>query len=432
MGTAVSTDVTSKIATDASSDRQIPKTVYLTLWFPLLSETFVFFEVEGLWKRGMPLSVYSLYGERKKFLAEHMRNSSVPVRHLGIPHILPIAAAVIGRLLRQPRLVGGMLRRILFAKWRDMEMRLENYWAFCCGVYLAEKFRREGVRHVHGAWASGPATAGWVIHQLEGIPYSFTARATDVRPPDGFLQEKLEDCAFARADSSFNVPHLRSFLPADKADKVHLVYNSLTVSGDRTAPVHMQAPCKLIAIGRLIEKKGFSYLIRAAAQLKKENVPVDLTIVGGGTLMHSLQHEAEACGVDVHFTGALPHDRIAARLYASDIMVMPSVIPEGTEQSDGLPTVILEAMRLGVPVVSTSVASIGDVVINNETGCLVPQKDVQALAEAIRGLTEDRERALRLAANARAMVLDKFSREQTLGRMEELFARAEAEACARP
>lgn len=412
------------MGTALTTETPIPKTVYLTLWFPLLSETFVFFEVEGLWKRGMPLSVYSLYGRRRKFLAEHMRNSKVPVRHLGIPYILPIAAAVIGRLILEPRLVGGILRKILFAKWRDMEMRLENYWAFCCGIYLAGKLRKAGVRHVHGAWASGPATACWVIYQLEGISYSFTARATDVRPPDGFLKEKLAECAFARADSSFNVPHMRSFLPEDKADKVHLVYNSLTMKGEETAPVHMQAPCRLIGIGRLIEKKGFSYLIRAAAQLQKENVPVDVTIVGGGTLMHTLQNEAQTCGVAVNFTGALPHDQIAARLCASDILVMPSVIPDGTEQSDGLPTVILEAMRLGVPVVSTSVASIGDVVIDNETGRLVPQKDVQALADAIRSLIEDRENALRMAAAARALVLDKFSEENTLGRMEELFTRA--------
>ena len=132
------------MGTPLSTASSLPKTVYLALWFPLLSETFVFYEVQGLWRRGFPVSVVTLYGERKKYLAEHMRNTQVPVRHLGIPHILPIAAAVIARLVRQPRLVGGILRRILFAKWRDAEMRLENYWAFCCGVYLADRFRKEG------------------------------------------------------------------------------------------------------------------------------------------------------------------------------------------------------------------------------------------------------------------------------------------------
>ena len=412
------------MGTPLSTASSLPKTVYLALWFPLLSETFVFYEVQGLWRRGFPVSVVTLYGERKKYLAEHMRNTQVPVRHLGIPHILPIAAAVIARLVRQPRLVGGILRRILFAKWRDAEMRLENYWAFCCGVYLADRFRKEGVRHIHGAWASGPATAAWVIHQLEGIPYSFTARATDVRPPDGFLGEKLADCAFARADSSFNVPHMRSFLPEDKWDKVHLVYNTLTMSSEGTAPVPMQSPCRIICIGRLIEKKGFAYLIRAAIRLHGEGVPVDVTIVGGGGLMHTLKSEAQPIHEHVHFTGALPHDRIAGMLRESDILVMPSIIPEGTEQSDGLPTVIVEAMRMGVPVVSTRVASIGDVVIDNETGCLVPQKDIPALAEAIKGLIFDRERALRLAQNARALVNDILSEEKTLGRMEELFESA--------
>lgn len=401
-----------------------PKTIYLALWFPLLSETFVFYEVEGLWKRGLPVSVISLYGERKRSLAQHMRSTKIPVRHLGIPSIPVLAWAVISRLVRQPKLVGGILRRILFAPWRDMEMRLENYWAFCCGVYLASRLKKEGVGHVHGAWASGPATAAWVVNRLEGIPYSFTARATDVRPPDGFLAEKLADCAFARADSSFNVPLLASFLPEGKRDKVYLVYNTapLLESGER-AEVPLKAPYRLVAIGRLIAKKGFLYLIRAAALLVRSNIDVTVTVVGAGGEMRALKTEARALGVEdrVEFTGALPHDRIAGLLGKSDILVMPSIVPEGTEKSDGLPTVIVEAMCMGVPVVSTDVASIGDVVKDGVTGRLVPQKDAPALADAIRDLVADREGTLRLAANARRLVASMFNADATVGNMSRLF-----------
>lgn len=408
---------------DIQERQSLPRTVYLALWFPLLSETFVFYEVEGLWKRKFPVSVVSLYGERSRFLAEHMRRSTIPVRHLGIPAILPIAAAVVRRFFRQPRQVGHILRTIVFHSWRDLEMRLENYWACCCGIYLAEQFRREGVQHVHGAWASGPATAAWVIHQLEGIPYSFTARATDVRPPDGFLAEKLADCSFARADSSFNVPHLASFLPEQQKDKVCLVYNTVTLPSSEQAPVHMKPPYRIIAIGRLIEKKGFLYLVRAAGLLRRQNVDVEVTIVGGGGQMHALRAEAEAWHIQdhVHFTGALPHDQIGGMLHQSDIMVMPSIVPEGTEKSDGLPTVIVEAMSMGVPVVSTNVASIGDVVKDGHTGLLVAQKDAAALAQAIRTLAEDRDKALELAANARNFIREMFSAENTLGRMQEFF-----------
>ncbi len=403
-------------------DSTFPKTAYLALWFPLLSETFVYYELAGLWKRGLPVSVVALYGERRRYLSDEMRRGNMPVRRLGIPAILPIAAAVIRRLFRQPKKVGGLLRTILFAPWRDVEMRLENYWAFCCGVYLADKFVKAGIRHVHGAWASGPATAAWVIHKLEGISYSFTARAQDVRPPDGFLAEKLADCAFARADSSFNVPHLRACLPESGRDRVHLVYNTCTLSQEKTAPVPMERPVRLVGIGRIIEKKGFVYLLKAAKILVAEGVDVRVTIVGGGGQMRALKAEAEGLGDRVNLVGPMAHDRISGVLMESDVLVMPSIVPEGTEKSDGLPTVIVEAMCLGVPVVATDVASIGDVVLNGKTGLLVPQKDERALADAVKTLLDDRERALAMADEARRHIAEIFSEENTVGRMVELFA----------
>lgn len=403
-------------------DSTFPKTAYLALWFPLLSETFVYYELAGLWKRGLPVSVVALYGERRRYLSDEMRKGNMPVRRLGIPAILPIAAAVIKRLVRQPKKVGGLLRTILLAPWRDVEMRLENYWAFCCGVYLADKFVKAGIRHVHGAWASGPATAAWVVNQLEGISYSFTARAQDVRPSDGFLAEKLADCSFARADSSFNVPHLRACLPESERGKVHLVYNTCTLSQEKMAPVSMESPVRLVAIGRLIEKKGFVYLLKAARLLVAEGVDVRVTIVGGGGQMRALKAEAEGLGDRVNLAGPMPHDRISGVLMESDVLVMPSIVPEGTEKSDGLPTVIVEAMCLGVPVVATDVASISDVVANGETGLLVPQKDERALADAVKTLARDREKALAMATEARRRIAENFSEENTVGRMARLFA----------
>lgn len=404
----------------------MPRTVYLTHWFPLLSETFVFFEVDGLKKRGFPLSVVSLYGCRFKNLAEHMRKADIPVQRLGLLSVPAVFAAVLRRLFRQPKLTLQIMRKLFFAPWRDMEMRLENYWALMAGFYLAEQFKQAGVRHMHGAWASGPATAAWVVRQLEGIEYSFTARATDVRPPDGFLAEKLADCAFARADSSFNVPHLQSFLAEQQRGKVHLVYNFVTLAYEKPAKVRMTEPYHIIAIGRLIEKKGFGYLVRAMDRVARMGVKAMLTIVGSGREMHALKEQVSEFRLEdrVRFTGGLSHEHIAALLAESDMLVMPSIIPAGTEQSDGLPTVITEAMTMGVPVVATDVASISDVVIDGRTGRLVPQKDEEALARAMVDVLGDRDNALRMATNARELVRGLLSEETTLGRMEKLFSQS--------
>ncbi|MDO5537252.1 MAG: glycosyltransferase family 4 protein, partial [Desulfovibrionaceae bacterium] len=216
---------------------------------------------------------------------------------------------------------------------------------------------------------------------------------------------------------------------------VHLIHNFMTLgTAARRAAVRMQEPCRVIAIGRLIEKKGFDYLVRAVDLLRKMDRKVLLTIVGSGVQMHALRRETARLGLEGHvsFAGALPHDRIAGLLAESDMLVMPSVVPAGTEKSDGLPTVITEAMSMGVPVVSTDVASISDVVKDGETGRLVAQKDERALADAMASLMDDRENALRMADNAMKLVNSMLSEENTLARMEHLFRSHSAAAAEHP
>ncbi len=404
---------------------QPPRTVYLTHWFPLLSETFVYYEVEGLRRQGFPVAVVSLYGCRFRNVSRKMLQADIPVHRIGVPRIPAILAAMLRRLWREPRRSWQVLKRLLFCtRWRNIEMMFESWWACCCGFLLAERLSRAGVRHVHGAWASGPATAAWVVNQLEGIPFSFTARATDVHPQDGFLREKLADCVFARADSSYNIPWMASFMPETARSRLFLVYNAMTLPDTGIRPFAVHQPDRIIAIGRLIPKKGFVHLLEAQALLHARGHRVHVTIVGSGGEQRTLEKAVRRLGLEdsVTFTGALPHDRIAGLLAESDLLVMPSVVPEGTQHSDGLPTVIIEAMSMGVPVVATDVASISDVVHDGETGRLVPQKDDAALARAIDAMLTDREAARNMAVRARDMVRAMLSPENTLGRMQALFS----------
>lgn len=402
-----------------------PRTVYVALWFPLASETFVFYEVEGLHHKGLPVSVISLYNLRKKNLTERMLNANAPVQRLGFAGLPRVLSATLRRIFREPARSLGILRTVLFRRWRDYEMFFENAWAGLCGFYLAEECKKQGVEHLHAAWANGPATAAWCVHQLEGIPYSFTARAGDVRPPDGFLAEKLADCAFARADSSFNIPHLASFLPAESQHKLHLVYNAVTLPARCQAQMPMRSPCRVLAIGRLVETKGFQFLIDAVRLLRDENIEVKVTIAGSGRWMSHLRRRIADNGLDasIEMRGFVPHDQIAALILESDMLVMPCIVNTDTQDSDGLPTVIVEAMCHGLPVVSTDVASVSDVVVDGETGCLVPQRDARSLADAMRRLMDDRESAQRMAANARERVMRMFSPEDNLSQMLRLFTR---------
>ncbi len=296
-------------------------------------------------------------------------------------------------------------------------------WACLSGFYLAERCKDLGIEHIHSPWASGPATAAWVVNYLNGIPFSFTARAKDVRPPDGFLQEKLNDCAFARSESSYQIPLMASLLSEEKRDKLHVTYNVRTLETKRQALMNLQEPYKLLAIGRLVEKKGYDYLIEAMALLIKEGIKVKLTIVGSGPWMKKLQGYIHKYNLEdhVHLAGFITHDCILEYIIASDIFVMPSVIVKKTGDSDGLPNVVIEAMSHALPVVASQIAGIHDIVKDGETGYLVPQRDAKALAEAISKMLKDKESVKHMGSNAKKLMDTMFDSEANLEYIRKLF-----------
>ena len=406
-----------------------PRTVYLCHWFPKASETFVFAEIEGLFRKGFPVSVFTLYGRLKKDLDPRMLRGPAPVEHLGVAALPRVLGALLRALWREPGKSLGILSDIFIRRWRDVEMRLENAWAGLCGFYLAERFRALGARHVHAAWGNGPATAAWVAQRLTGIPFSFSARADDVCPPDGALAEKVHAAAFVRVNNSSTAPRLEGLCPQCEVHKCRLVYNPLTLAPCARAAVPMEQPVRLLGIGRLVETKGFRYAVEAVGLLLARGVQATLTLAGAGSWHDSCENQLRRTIRDlrlesrVRLCGHVPHDRLGERFRDADILLMPSVTQPGTGKSDGLPNVIVEAMLHGVPVISTAVAGIGDVVRHGETGLLVPERDAPALADAVQSLVRDREKAMAMAARAETLVTAMFDPDVNLDKLMALFAK---------
>ncbi len=408
-----------------NSQRSFPRTLYVALWFPLASETFVFYEVDKFYKQNMPVSVITLYGDKPNNLAEHIRNSPVPIERFGIPATFRILGAVWRRFKKDPQKTKHVLRNIFLRRWRDIEMQLEAAWAGVSGFYLAERCKDMGIEHIHTPWANGPATAAWVAHYLEDIPFSFTARAGDVRPPDGFLKEKLEACAFARSESSYQIPLMASFLPAEKHDKLYVTYNVRTLSAEGQAALAMQKPIKILCIGRLVETKGFQYLIEAMRMLVDAGHQVQLTVAGDGAWMKKLTRQVASLKLENHVNmlGFVTHDNILGHILESDIFSMPSVVKRHVDDCDGLPNVVIEAMSYGLPVVATDVAGMTDVLKDGETGYLVPQRDAKALAEALTKMIDDPDNARRMAQNAKELMNTMFDSEANLEKVRQLFCK---------
>ncbi|GAB6036271.1 glycosyltransferase [Fundidesulfovibrio butyratiphilus] len=385
----------------------MPKTAYVTLWYPKPSETFVVGEVNALKRLGLPIKVYTLYGKLTKHVSKGMGQCPVEVERLGCRSVSECVSALRYWWRTHPMRFRQVARQVLGRRWRDLEQTGENSWAFLSGCRLARLFEADGVRHIHAGWANGPATAAWTAHLLTGIPFSFTGRAGDIYPPDGALREKIAQASFVRTDAGFNVDYLRQF--ADKKEHIICVRNMLSWDSFEPAPVPMTAPVRLLAVARFVRTKGLDELLKACRMLDLQGVDFRLTLAGSGFLDRSLRTMARDMGIadKVDFPGFILHDHVPELIRRHDIFVMPSKVT-ATGDRDGVPTVIMESLLNGVPVVATDVGGIREIIRNGETGLLIDQKNPCAMARAIRRLAEDRDAALLMAENGRNLVLDYY------------------------
>lgn len=389
-----------------------PKTAYVLLWFPKPSETFVFREVANLMKMGLPLKVFTLYGKLSRGLSPEMQFASKSVERLGTPYLRKVYKDMLYWWRRDRKGVMGLIRSLMVKRWYGFEKTGENLWAFLCALGLARRFKEEGIEHIHAPWASGPATAAWISSKLTDIPFSFTARAWDIYPPDGVLREKIRDAALVRSETKCNISYLSQFTEGDTR-KIQLTYNAVPLKNHTKAPVIMAPQYKLLAIGRFVGKKGYKYLIMACKILSDSGLDFHLTLAGDGPKGSNLKHLTRSLGITdrISFPGFITYDRISNLFHSADIFLMPSVVHSSGDR-DGIPTVIMEALFHRVPVIACDVSGISEVIESGCTGLLIPEKDPLAIARAVLTLLGDRVSAIQMAERGYARALEMFSPEK--------------------
>ncbi|MGQ9687978.1 MAG: glycosyltransferase family 4 protein [Desulfobaccales bacterium] len=374
-----------------------PRIAYILLWFPEPTQTFILDEVNTLTDLGADITVFTLYGPRPRARLAGMAPVKAPVVHLG----LAASGQLLQSLARLKRSWGPeslkVLRRVLARRWRSFETGGEAVWAALGGVWLAGRFREEGIGHIHAPWANGPATAAWVASALSGIPFSFCGHAHDIYPPDGALREKLAAATFVRTISHANRRYLCNLAPEAAGKIVHITYGAPLTASPRP-PRESKPPFHLLAIGRLVEKKGFPVLLAACRHLAAEGLDFRLSLAGDGPERRRLKALVQEYGLTerVKFLGHVPHDQIPALFHQADLFVMPCVVAKGGDR-DGLPNVILEALAFQVPVVAADVNGVNEAVLPGQTGWLAPPGEplllARAMAEALARPVEARRRA---------------------------------------
>lgn len=390
---------------------------YLTKRFPRLSETFILDEILGLEAAGVPLRLFALAHPGEALVQPDVAEVASPVTYLHPPggwrpraRAATATAAAHRRLLaRSPRRYLGVVAYI--ARKRRHVSTVRHFWE---AGWLAVLLEEQGARHVHAAFAHGPASVAHFVHLLTGLPFSFAAHAKDLylSAPD-LMARKLAAAEFVLACSESAAARLREISGPGAAKVVLAPHGVDTIRFRPGGPAPVDpgpGSLRILAVGRLVDKKGYPVLLDAIATLRASGLDVSCSVIGTGPLEAELEATARRLrlGSAVTFLRARTHQEIAAAYGQADIFVQASVVLANGDR-DGIPNSLLEAMASGLPVVASAVAGIPEVV-RADCGVLVAPGDPGALVAALGRLARDPILRDRLGRAARAHVVAHLDR----------------------
>ncbi len=397
---------------------------YLGRILPVISETFVVREIVALRRLGLSVKVFSLHPPET-----------------GVSHPEAPSLARETEVLIQPRNPRFWLAHLIFAlrfPWRyfhclyayvltppgPSRSRRRCLSYFMVAPFTAWRLRAAGIQHLHAHFANAPASVALMAAALAGISFSFTNHAYDIFIDQLLLPAKLDAAAFVVCISRYNRRYLESHYPEARRAHLTVVRNGLDTGRFSPHPHPQGVPPCIIAVGRLVETKGFHVLVEACARLRDRGLTCQCLIIGAGPEAGRLGKLINDIGLidRVVLKGKLSPDELLPYYRRADVLAMPACIRN--QDADGIPTVLIEAMAMEIPVVATRVSGIPELVVDGETGLLVAPDDAPALAEALARLLQDQDLARRLAGAGRDLVVAQYRGETSARQLRRLFAAA--------
>jgi colanic acid/amylovoran biosynthesis glycosyltransferase len=408
----------------ARAASQAPKIVaYLMSRFPKISETFILYEILELERLGLRVEVFPLIREPAQTIHAEAREI-VERAHYSTFFSLPV-------LLAQAYWLGKRPLAYLRAWWQALRGNLGTPSFLARALALvpqaalfARQMQELGVEHLHAHYATHPALTAYVIRELTGLPYSFTAHAHDIYLERPMLDEKIRRAAFVVTISRYNRELLRSLYGDEAARKTVVIHCGVDPAifqpQERAPKQHFTMVC----VASLQDYKGHPYLIEACAQLKARGVDFRCLLIGQGEDRPQIEAQIERLKLQeqVLVLGPQPRDQVSAHVAAADVVVLPSIVTSYGKQ-EGIPVALMEALAAAKPVVATAISGIPELIQHERSGLLVPERDATALAEALLRLHDDPELGRRLGAAGRETVLREFDLQRNTALLHRLLLR---------
>jgi len=401
---------------------QPPKIGYVLKRFTRLSETFILNEILELERLGTSVQIYSLIdvtaeepGTPRHKLVQELKS---PVIYLPARQPLKKWRVKLGHFNE-----GGFTQQVL-KEICGGEVPPESILLLQAAL-IGSMAKAHGVNHLHAHFGSDAATAAMLASRTTDIPFSFTAHAKDIfheSIDSRLLRRKIQEAKFVVTVSEFNRRYLLDLAGKNSQDKIVRLYNGIDLERFRPEGVTRRDSALILAVGRLQEKKGFHDLISACGHLRDAGRSFRCEIVGDGPEREPLARQISELGLHdrVLLAGAQPQEELIEAFKRATLFVLPCVIG-ATGDRDALPTVLLEAMALGLPAISTRLVGIPEIIEHGKTGLLVEPGETMQLAEAIQALLSNAKQREAFGRAGRAKAEELFDLRKTVPVLKALF-----------
>lgn len=408
-----------------NSNQPIKSVGYFVKMFPRLSETFILNEILELERNGVEVVIFSSRKPNEgRFHAQ--------------------VADIKAKVFYLDDLDSKKWQHWIGAEWPVLSPVRSNIWQLLDEALESKDFKRMdwiwlsawaaaqslklGLSHLHAHFATLPSTMAYLVHRISGIPFTFTAHAKDIFVYDTeshLLEEKAKAASAIVTVTNFNLRYLTEKLPELNHGKIKVVHNGINIEQFRFNGSSSREKNMILTVGRLVIKKGFNYLLEACSLLKERGVPFRCVIVGDGNEKENLHEQCRILQLEeeVEFAGPMNLDEVASLMGKATVLCLPCVqAPDNNV--DALPTVLLEALACGTPIVSTKISGIPEIVTSGEDGLLVEPEDSESLSREIERLLSSKQLQQKFAQKGRLKAAEKFDLRKNVRQLLQVFSEA--------
>ena len=405
------------------SGNEFPPIAYIMSRFPKLTETFVLYEIVALQEQGSSrVEVFPLLREQQAVV--HPEAEPIVQR----AHYQPffswrIILANLSFLVRQPRIYLKLWLELVAGTWSSWNFFFGTLGIFPKTALFALEMKKLGIVHVHAHFASHPAMAALIINRLTNIPYSFTAHGSDLHVERRMLDKKVENASFGIVVSEYNRRLIAKECGEEVKNKIFVIHCGVDTHLFRPlAKRESSKVFQILCVASFEEVKGHRHLIAACQILSSEGIDFQCHLVGDGPLRAEITGQIQCADLSRRFVihGAQPRLSVVKRLQQADVFVLPS-IPTPQGKREGIPMVLMEAMASGLPVVSSRISGIPELIDNGLDGFLIESGDIEALAAYLCLLRQERKLREKLGEAARIKVCSHFDLRKSAERLSSLF-----------